>query len=392
MPNNVRWGVGLVAVLAILLAVVQWVGQTYPILSIHVDLGLASATPTAETLRRPTPTPGLRPAGARAAGPTAAPTPTQPALPALPGTVVPYIIRVGDTLSEIAVRYGTTVEAIQARNRIPNPNLLFVGSTLQIMVGEQPAAQTPPTALPLGGPAPPSPAPPADAATPAAMDALEPTRPAQAPAAYDVYIPTASKTGQYFHFTCEFDAAWAIFKTYGRDVSLADQLQLIGLDTSVVPSYQQTPQGVAITGGDIANFYSGDYRTNFLARTTGAAMRKVFAHYGLATTPVHDQAGVESALRAGQLVWIKTTVDFTRWVPATWIGPDGHRYQTVLGNDHAVVVAGFNATAVLIRDVLGPTSTNAHRLTEYEVAWPTFLAAWGAQSNDGLAVARPAGP
>jgi hypothetical protein len=228
-------------------------------------------------------------------------------------------------------------------------------------------------------------------AQPASPNALEPTRPAQAPSAYEVYIPTASKTGQWFHFTCEFDAAWAIFKTYGLDVTLDQQLAIIGVDTSVVPTYKETPEGVEITGGDIANFYSGDYKTNFLARTTGAAMHKVFEHYGLQTTPVHDQAGVEAALRAGELIWIKTTVDFKRWVPATWIGPDGSRYATVLGNDHAVVIAGFNENAVLIRDVLGPTSTNANRLPEYEVSWPTFLAAWGAQSYDGLAVARPGG-
>ena len=69
--------------------------------------------------------------------------------------------------------------------------------------------------------------------------------------------------------------------------------------------------------------------------------------------------------------------------------PDGRTRQTVLGNDHAVVVIGFNADSVVIRDVLGPTSSNRHRPYEYEVAWPTFLAAWQAQEFDGLAVSPP---
>jgi hypothetical protein len=62
----------------------------------------------------------------------------------------------------------------------------------------------------------------------------------------------------------------------------------------------------------------------------------------------------------------------------------------VLGNDHAVVVIGFNADVVVIRDVLGPTSTNWRRPQEYEVGWETFLRSWGAQGFDGLAVEPPA--
>jgi hypothetical protein len=98
---------------------------------------------------------------------------------------------------------------------------------------------------------------------------------------------------------------------------------------------------------------------------------------------------VEAALRRGALIWMKTTVDFKPWRPAVWITPDGSRVPTVLGNDHAVVVIGFNADVVVIRDVLGPTSSNWRRPLEYEVSWETFLNAWGAQDFDGLAVERP---
>ena len=42
------------------------------------------------------------------------------------------------------------------------------------------------------------------------------------------------------------------------------------------------------------------------------------------------------------MVWIKTTADFKPGKPSTWIMPDGTRYKTVLGNDHAAVVMGYN--------------------------------------------------
>jgi len=107
-------------------------------------------------------------------------------------------------------------------------------------------------------------------------------------------------------------------------------------------------------------------------------------------SPVADRAAVEAALRRGALVWMKTTVDFKPWRPAVWITPDGSRVPTVLGNDHAVVAIGFNADVVVIRDVLGPTSSNWRRPQEYEVSWEVFLSAWGAQGFDGLAVEPPA--
>lgn len=205
---------------------------------------------------------------------------------------------------------------------------------------------------------------------------------------YDAYITAASKAQQEFKYSCEFDAAWVILQTYGIDASVPELIEIVGADTSVEPSYEETDGGFVITGGDITSAFSGDYRANFLARSTGAAMRKAFEHYGLRVAAVSDQAGVEAALRAGQLVWMKTTVDFKPWRPATWVMPDGRTRQTVLGNDHAVVVMGFSERGALIRDVLGPTSSNWERPYEYEVPWDVFLAAWGAQEFDGLAVGR----
>lgn len=47
-------------------------------------------------------------------------------------TVTTYTIKSGDTLSEIAQRHGTTVNAIASANGISNPNLISVGQTLKI--------------------------------------------------------------------------------------------------------------------------------------------------------------------------------------------------------------------------------------------------------------------
>lgn len=206
---------------------------------------------------------------------------------------------------------------------------------------------------------------------------------------YDAYIPAASKEQQAYKYSCEFDAAWVILQTYGFDVGVDDMIAVVGVDTSIEPYIKETSEGFLIYGGDITQRFSGNIKENFLARSTGEAMRKAFEQYDLGVTSVNDRAGVEAALRAGELVWIKTTVDFKPWRPATWVMPDGRTRQTVLGNDHAVVVMGFSERGVVIRDVLGPTSSNWQRPYEYEVGWDTFLAAWGAQAFDGLAIGLP---
>jgi hypothetical protein len=209
------------------------------------------------------------------------------------------------------------------------------------------------------------------------------------PDRYDVYIPAACKAGDFYQYSCEFDAAWAVLKTYGVDATFEEQFAAIKIDRRIEPYYEETADGVVIHGGDITTAYSGDYTANFLARTTGGAMRHVFKHFGMRVTHVHDRTRIEQNLQSGRLIWIKTTVDFLDWQPATWITPEGKRVPVVLGNDHAVVVMGYDKDAVVIRDVLGPTDTNWERPYEYEVDWETFLRCWGAQGSDGLAVGPP---
>lgn len=43
-----------------------------------------------------------------------------------------HTVKKGDTLSKIALKYNTTVEALVASNGIKNPNMIFVGQILKI--------------------------------------------------------------------------------------------------------------------------------------------------------------------------------------------------------------------------------------------------------------------
>ena len=55
-------------------------------------------------------------------------------------TGVSVTVQAGDSVSKIAKRYDTTVDAILAGNDISDPNLIFVGQTLVITTAAEPAA------------------------------------------------------------------------------------------------------------------------------------------------------------------------------------------------------------------------------------------------------------
>ncbi len=91
-----------------------------------------------------TPEPTATPAVAL---PTATPFAVQPpptivvaGTPSAPSALT-YIVDPGDTLSQIAARFETTVEAIMASNGLTDPTLIFVGQELLIAAtpAEQPA-------------------------------------------------------------------------------------------------------------------------------------------------------------------------------------------------------------------------------------------------------------
>ena len=101
-----------------------------------------TATPTEEP---PTPTPTTPP-------PTNTPVPTTvaatqaPTATPLPTGQVTHVVRRGENMFRIALRYGTTVQAIASANGIANPALIYVGQSLVI-----PTSGSQPTQPPAGG-------------------------------------------------------------------------------------------------------------------------------------------------------------------------------------------------------------------------------------------------
>lgn len=78
---------------------------------------------------------------------TAAPAPTltpQPTGQGGPVETITYVVRPGDTLSQIALRFGTTYQQIVLLNNLSNPDLIYPGQVLTIRQGS--ATPKPPTA------------------------------------------------------------------------------------------------------------------------------------------------------------------------------------------------------------------------------------------------------
>lgn len=90
--------------------------------------GTPMISPTAVVTPTVTPTspPGV---------PTHTPVPTPTAPPGTPGAPAVHVVQRGENLFRIALRYGTTVEAIAAANGIRNPQLIYVGQRLTIPQG-----------------------------------------------------------------------------------------------------------------------------------------------------------------------------------------------------------------------------------------------------------------
>lgn len=57
-----------------------------------------------------------------------------------------YVVQVGDTLSGIAARFGTTVAFLVERNDIANPNVITVGQVLHLTAEPEPEPEPEPSA------------------------------------------------------------------------------------------------------------------------------------------------------------------------------------------------------------------------------------------------------
>ncbi|WP_448593099.1 LysM peptidoglycan-binding domain-containing protein [Thermoflexus hugenholtzii] len=112
--------------------------------------GAPTATATAAPAMPPTPTflpvtpmmPEGVPTPTPFFSPLPPPTPVAPAPTAAPPAQVTHVVQPGETLFRIALRYGTTVEAIARANNLINPDFIVPGQRLVIPVSA-PAAGTP---------------------------------------------------------------------------------------------------------------------------------------------------------------------------------------------------------------------------------------------------------
>jgi hypothetical protein len=116
----------------------------------------------------------------------------------------------------------------------PEPPAPITPIALSLPAAQAPAPSAtppaPPTTIPTGVPptlAPSATVLPSSTPLPTATPTPLPPTPTPGPVEvngrlYDAYIPAANKEGQAYQYSCEFDAAWVIFQTYGLDVSVDD--------------------------------------------------------------------------------------------------------------------------------------------------------------------------
>jgi LysM repeat protein len=91
--------------------------------------------------------------------------------------LIRYVVQPGDTLTSIARRFDSTVEAIVRQNNIPDPDLIFVGQVLEIPVDVPDRPPSPPPRPPSPPPRPPSPPPRPPTPPPRPPEPTPPTRP-----------------------------------------------------------------------------------------------------------------------------------------------------------------------------------------------------------------------
>lgn len=81
---------------------------------------------------------GVKPAPAPTPKPTPKPAPKPPVVAPKPANTFVATATKGDTLSSIAVQFGTTVSGILAVNKLANPNAITIGQKLNIPITSKP--------------------------------------------------------------------------------------------------------------------------------------------------------------------------------------------------------------------------------------------------------------
>ena len=123
------WVLG--SLLVLIAALVAGLGTAYLVGSLRqVPPPQSLITPTPAPTPRPTASPAPTAASSPTLGPVVSPTPSLVPTPEV--TPLVHVVQPGESISLIAVQYGTTVDAIVDLNGLQNPNLIVPGQELLI--------------------------------------------------------------------------------------------------------------------------------------------------------------------------------------------------------------------------------------------------------------------
>ena len=256
-----------------------FIGQIL-IIPINVnDVGGANALAALSAQQAPYPTPSPTPSTMPTETPTATttPTPTYTSTPTPTATPITHQVLPGDTLVNIARRYGTTVELLAQQNAIANVHQIDVGQILVI-----------PTAIP------PSP-------TPTEISTLT------AVATFSAYIIYIAQIG---------DTLDEIARDHGTTIQaiaemneLMDPSRIVPGQELKIPSASGTPSGQSLQTTSAAQATPTPMPTSIPVTYTiqpGDTLSTIAALYGVSTVELAQLNGVSNidALSVGQVLTI----------------------------------------------------------------------------------------
>lgn len=263
------------------------------------------------------------------------------------GGFIQHVIRPGENLFRISLRYGVTISQIQAANPfITNPNVIYAGMVLQIPTGAPPPVTvTPPPTVTPGGPT----------VTPVPPTAVPPTVPPP---------PTTTPGGQTTYVVRSGDTLGRIAQRFGTTVFAIAQANNIvnpnlifpgqvltipvpggGTPSTPIPPTQPGPTVTPVPPPPNAAFELGGHVFNF---------------------------GNSAEMRSAEMTWAKVQVRWTRGQPAT-ITQD------------AINQARTNGFKILL-SLTGEPAELASNPTQYYQEFATFTGQVAALGPDAIEV------
>jgi len=263
---------------------------------------------------------GADPGNAAPPAPTPAPQPTAPApIPDPSSNQGSYIIQRGDTLWQIAQRYGVSVGQLMAANNITSPNLIYFGLTLTI---PSPGS---PSAAPQGK------------------------------------VLSVSGRAQALPLDCESRSAVDFAGYFGVSIS---ELDFLGK----LPESDDPDAGfVGNAHGALGQVPPNDYGVH--AGPVAALLRAYGVQARAATGLTWDDVQAEIDANRPVMVWVVSQVGYG--TPQQYTAASTGHTTTVVPFEHTVMVIGYGPGTVTILD-----GGSAYLRSQAQ-----FLASWGALND-----------